>query len=104
MTYRLFLDDIRNPPAGDWIVARDFAHAVDIVCRHGYPQFASLDHDLGDDIPTGMDFAKWLIERDMDHGDMPEDFDYHVHSANVPGGANINGILTSYLKSKGMRS
>lgn len=101
MTYSLYLDDIRNPTTDrDWVVARDFAQAVDIVCKNGYPSFCSFDHDLGDEVPTGHDFAKWLVERDLEHHDMPDDFGYNVHSANPPGAANIKGVLDSYMAFK----
>jgi len=47
-----------------------------------------------------FDFAKWLIERDMDVSDMPADFSFNVHSANPVGSANIQGLLDSYLSFK----
>ena len=98
--YNLFLDDIRTPKNGDWTIARSFAEAVSIVEKHGYPAHVSFDHDLGDNVPTGMDFAKWLVEQDLDNQNMPEDFDYTVHSANPPGRENIEGLMYGYLKSK----
>ena len=100
--YNLFLDDIRTPKNGDWTIARSFAEAVSIVEKHGYPAHVSFDHDLGDNVPTGMDFAKWLVEQDLDNQNMPEDFDYTVHSANPPGRENIKGLMHGYLKSKGI--
>ena len=97
MTYRLFLDDERFPVDDESVIVRDFAAAVEYVCKHGFPYFVSFDHDLGDG-PSGHKFALWLIERDLDHGDMPDDFEYDVHSQNPVGEANIRSVLDSYLK------
>lgn len=108
MGYNLFLDDIReptwvykNPPFKQWAVARNYDDAVAIVEKNGFPEHVSFDHDLGDDgAKSGMDFAKYLVARDLDHHDMPSDFTYAVHSANPTGAANIRGLLDSYLKYK----
>ena len=52
-------------------------------------------------LPTGFDFAKWLVEMDMDNiYKFPENFSFHVHSANPVGKANIEGYLNNYLKSR----
>lgn len=103
MSYNLYLDDIRNPQdnSKDWVIQRSFATAVHFVCKNGFPNFVSFDHDLGDDAPqTGYNFAKWLVERDMDHGDMPDDFSFNVHSANPVGAENIQRYLDNYLRIK----
>lgn len=97
MTYKLFLDDERVPVDDDWVIVRDFAAAVNYVQKNGFPQFISFDNDLGTDIPTGYEFAKWLIERDLDHNDMPLDFGFYVHSQNPVGKRNIEELLYNYL-------
>lgn len=84
-------------PAGGLVVARNFEDACAAVIEHGYPDIVFFDHDLGVG-KTGHDFAKWLVERDLDTGDMPADFRYYVHSANPIGRSNIAGCLDSYLK------
>lgn len=99
MTYRLFLDDERFPVDDNWVIVRDFAAAVSYVCRNGFPSFVSFDHDLGDG-PSGHAFARWLIERDLDEGDMPENFNYTVHSMNPVGAKNIKSVMDSYLRFK----
>lgn len=111
MTWRLFLDDVRNV---DWIYAiedpnsyvicRSFHEAVVACTERGCPSFISFDHDLGEDTPTGMDFARWLVERDLDASFFPEDFNWKVHSANPIGVANIEGLLTSYFDTKQQRN
>lgn len=104
MTYRLFLDDMREladvhpgeEPDG-WRICRSFHDATEAVAA-GWPMHVSFDHDLGDGVPTGMDFAKFLVELDLLTGGMPEGFTFTVHSANPPGAANIRGLLEGYLE------
>lgn len=95
----MFLDDERFPVGEDWAIVRSFAAAVECVIKHGFPVFVSFDHDLGEG-PTGKAFARWLIERDLDYGDMPSEFAYDVHSQNPVGAANIRAVLESYLNFK----
>lgn len=97
----LYLDDLRPVPSG-WAVARSFDDAVAYVETHGVPSMISFDHDLGEAegvlLPTGYDFAKWLVERDLDRpGFIPADFQFTVHSANPVGARNITGYLEGYL-------
>lgn len=107
MTYRMFLDDIRNPPKGEWVVVRSYEEATKYIIDNGMPNFVSFDHDLGATEPpysipheTGYDFAKWLCEVDMDFGWLPKDFDFKVHSANPVGAQNIESYLRNYLSQR----
>jgi hypothetical protein len=97
---RLYLDDVRDPPSDEqWIVVRSFTDAVDHVTSHGIPDFISFDHDLGENVPTGQDFAKWLIECHLDgKHEFPKTFGYAVHSANPPGATNIASLLDSFMR------
>lgn len=103
---KLYLDDVRDLPDESFDLARSYDEAVNYVKQHGIPTFISFDHDLGVDeneklLPTGFDFAKWLVEMDMDNiYKFPENFSFHVHSANPVGKANIEGYLNNYLKSR----
>lgn len=98
---RLFLDDVRDPPDGEWVTVRSFADAVAHVEQHGIPAYIAFDHDLGENVPTGYDFAKWLVECHLDGKHLfPETFEYAVHSANPPGAANIIGLLDGFLQSR----
>lgn len=117
MSYKLYIDDIRNPPDGSWVVARSVDAAITYIRTYGFPRFISFDHDLGlklrvrDDnaiillaeeedteAPSGFDFAKWLVNEDLENRWMARGFDYHVHSANPVGAANIRGLLDHYLR------
>lgn len=102
--YSLFIDDERFPPRNDgreWKIARDMEDVMMCLRIHGMPGYISFDHDLGDDIPTGYDIAKFLVELDMgDDPDfaLPEKFEFYVHSQNPIGKKNIESYLTNYLK------
>ena len=100
---KLYLDDVRDLPDESFLLARSYEEAVLFVKENGIPPFISFDHDLGVDenndlLPTGFDFAKWLVEMDMDNiYKFPENFSFNVHSANPVGKANIEGYLKNYL-------
>lgn len=102
----MFLDDLRYPPAGEWVIVRCVMSAKDYIAEHGMPVFVSFDHDLGADpetgepFETGYDFCKWLCDIDMDLGTLPKDFDFTVHSANPVGARNIESYLRSYLQQR----
>ena len=100
--YAMYLDDVRDPPRITdvaWVVVRSFDEAVQYVEKHGFPSYISFDHDLGDNVPTGKDFALWIVNRHLDKIDnFPRRFSYEVHSANPPGAANIRGLMENFLK------
>lgn len=103
MTYKLFVDDIRNTemyyPGQDFVLVRTYDEAVNVVLERGLPEFISFDHDLADtEVPerTGYTFAKFLVEYMMDNNiEVP--FDYIVHSSNPPGKRNIEMYLKNYF-------
>jgi hypothetical protein len=106
MTYRLFLDDIRDPKWTypndiNWVVCRSMNEAVALISVRGWPIEVSFDHDLGEDlnghVPSGFDFAKYLVNLDLDTNSMPDNFSFKVHSANNAGADNINGLLNNYF-------
>lgn len=103
----LFLDDERSPKTpGAWQIARSFDEAVSLLSYYGCFSYISFDHDLGDGVPTGHDLAKWLVDKDLDAGGkfIPTDFGFNVHSANPVGRANIEALLSSYLKHREQNS
>lgn len=114
----LFLDDERMPKdvtwvliggvgswGADWQIVRSNKEAQEWVLKNGFPDVASLDHDLSmmhyandfSDGETGYDFAKFLIEYDIDTNSMPENFKFTVHSKNPVGSANIEQLLNNYI-------
>jgi hypothetical protein len=111
MTYCLYLDDIRNPSAKcfgkDWDIARNIEEAKQIILTKGAADMLcmSLDHDLGSVngvlLPTGFDFAKWLVEADLNGTiSLPLDLCIDCHSANPQGVKNILGLLRPYIEHK----
>ena len=94
--YRLFLDDLRDPPDATWVVARSFEEAVNIIAISGCPELISFDHDLGPG-RTGYDFAHWLVQQDLDRKILQPEFSFQVHSANPVGARNITCLLDRYL-------
>ena len=96
----MYLDDLRNPKGPGFIVVRSFVEAVQYVQNHGFPSYVSFDHDLGDnDEKTGYDFAKYLVDLDLNGiMKMPDNFDFNVHSANPVGAANIKNYMENYIR------
>ncbi len=98
--YKMFLDDIRDPPDETWVVVRSYQSAIDHIRVNGMPYFISFDHDLGDG-PTGYDLVKWIVEMDLDLDiKIPVNFQFSVHSANPIGKKNIHFLLTNYLETR----
>jgi hypothetical protein len=92
MSRRLFLDDIRDPPDSSWDIVRSFDEFVGYIETYGMADEISFDHDLGDNVPSGMDCAKWLVETERPLAR------FTVHSANPPGRANIEGLLRNWQR------
>lgn len=105
MEWMLFLDDERLPPEMliyDYEIARSFEDAISLIEKHGcMPIYISFDHDLGQNSKTGYDFAKILVDYDLDAKyEFPGGFAYCVHSQNPIGKKNIESILDNYLEHK----
>ena len=117
----LFIDDERMPRdvtwvliggvgswGADWQIVRSLEEGKAWVLANGFPDVISFDHDLGEahygqdysDGKTGYDFAKWLVEHDMDTNTMPANFKFTVHSKNPTGSANIQSLLDNYIRHK----
>ena len=73
MSYKLFLDDIRNPDwlyddYNEWIVVRTPDDFKNIIIEKGVPDIISFDNDLGIDnltkeiLPDGYACLNWLID------------------------------------------
>ncbi len=96
---RLFIDDERNPPSRKWEVARSKAAVEWYLENIGTPLYISFDHDLGDNVPSGYDIARMIVERSLDGLlDITKIKQINVHSANSVGAENIRGLFSSYLR------
>ncbi len=100
MTYKIYLDDIRPPPDGTWVVARTVDAAKYLISEYGIPNEMSLDHDLGNGVDA-PELLKWIAEEFMD-GRIPRSIlttKVSVHSANIPGIKNLQGYWCSFVES-----
>ena len=96
--FKLFLDDLRSPPDGTWVVARSVAAAKVYITEYGVPYQVSFDHDLGgQDTPA---LLHWLIEKHLDEELDITGITVSVHSANPVGRENILGLWFSFMKSR----
>lgn len=104
MTWNLFIDDERFPPndGREWVICRNHFEVFECVFDLGMPSYISFDHDLGENLWSGYDIAKELVDIALTTIDpdykFPADFDFYVHSQNPVGKANIEGLLNGYLK------
>ncbi len=99
MSWCLYLDDVRDPRTPrPWVVVRDQGEFIAAVEERGFPGVVSFDHDLGEDTPSGMDCARWLVELGIEQGVDPESIEWNVHSANPVGARNIQGLYESWVK------
>ena len=77
---KVYLDDIRKPPAG-WKLVKWPDEAIKLL-KTGKVEEISLDHDLGDDERgTGYDVVLWIEEQVVRNKFNPPKI--KVHSANV---------------------
>lgn len=109
MSYKLFLDDVRDPkefakihplPLGPWIVIRSYIDFCRVIESKGVPEYISFDHDLAEDVlptsaeKTGYDCALWLCDYCLAFKrPLPE---YGVHSMNPVGKRRIEALLESF--------
>lgn len=118
MTYKLFLDDVRDPiflaergygyPAeGNWVIARSYYEAISAVRNFGVPDFVAFDHDLEDahydgaegHERTGYEFAKWLTDYiDSNNLELSDNFDWVVHSMNPSGADRIRQHMSYWYR------
>lgn len=103
MNNKLYLDNIKIPEDEEFIVVRSYEEAIAFIKRNGIPSFISFNHYLGcneegNTLPSGYDFAKWLVEMDIKKLYLfPSDFKFNVHSACAISRNNIRGLLNNYL-------
>jgi hypothetical protein len=118
---KIYLDDVRIPTEGDWIVAKDYYEFISLIETYGLNniELISLDHDLGDTAMveyynnvkdnytldynniremTGYDCCKFLVDHSIDNN-VPLPL-IRVHSANPIGSHNMMGYINNYLKNR----
>lgn len=112
----IYLDDVRTPTEGEWVIVRNYKEFVERVDEIGLKaiELISLDHDLDESAmlewhtntyynytinyanikeKTGYHCAMWLIEKWKSGKNV---VDVVVHSANAIGSGNIMGVINHY--------
>jgi len=115
MSYRLFIDDERNPidvkwgtigerqlyREDEWLIARNWAEVLELIVSLGMPNMISFDHDLGNNQPTGYDIAKRIVDLIMNaQYELDPEFRVLVHSKNPVGAENIRQYMKNFLNSR----
>lgn len=98
MTWKLFLDVERLPKDSSWRVARSADDAMTLISEQGYPAAMSLDFNLGENNPTGLDFLNGIVEkalRDWPRIQFPE-IELNCHSNDTEGRCKIFGAWKSF--------
>ncbi|WP_426485674.1 cyclic-phosphate processing receiver domain-containing protein [Flavobacterium sp. 2] len=107
MTYKLFLDDIRDVNMVykkltnyDFVVVRNFHDFKMTILEKGLPELISFDNDLGLDenenvAEDGYACAKWLV---YESGFDLQNLNFNVHSANPVASLQIQSLLDNYIK------
>ena len=98
--WRLWLDDQafdadcpdRFAPEG-FLAAISTEKALELIAKHGMPEFIDFDHDLGEQ-DDAIKFIRRLVSEYPDV-QPPE---YAVHSANPVGRQNIIALMESWKK------
>lgn len=93
---KVFLDDVRNPESiyeytDGWITVRTVEEAKTLLLTKQVVSM-SLDHDLGENQPTGYDLTKWMAENDC----WPKSYVW-VHSMNPVGAQNMYAMIDRYF-------
>jgi len=95
---KIWLDDQfdelekRYPPIG-WVGVKTAQEAIQML-QSGNVEAISLDHDLGtEEAGTGYQVARW-IEQAAFEGTLKR-LDWHIHSANSVGEANMTYALNN---------
>ena len=91
--WRLFVDDERVGPQGQWTFAPTYEKAIYFIENFGMPVDMSLDHDMWTSVLQGLGFVEWL-EMYIDQGHpLPLDFKYSIHSSNAGGREAMHEVM-----------
>jgi len=102
MTRKLWLDDVRPAPNPQWEHVTTAGEAIAVLSA-AWEQFdeVSLDHDLGEGVPTGYAVACY-IEEQVAKGKTPPHL--MCHSDNPPGAKRIRAAFDSIANLVARRS
>jgi len=95
--FNIWLDDIREPPDG-WILVKTVPQLIHLILGMGNQvETISLDHDLGEDTPSGYVFISWL-EKQVHDGVYSEIPKIRVHSKNPVGRKRMEAGIRAICK------
>lgn len=100
-TLYIFLDDIRNPPEYGWAILRtaeEVHKAIHIGHEENRDMVVSLDHDLGEDVPTGYDLLNWIEKDIATNENFRPRIKFQIHSANPVGCDNMDRAIKAIEK------
>jgi hypothetical protein len=104
MTLFIYLDDLRDPPndGNDWKLFREpqsvFSFLIESYYCNGEDIVVSLDHDLGDGVPTGYDLLNQVECAIAISKDFNPNIEFRIHSANTVGCENMKRCIESIKK------
>lgn len=87
---RIWLDDLREPPDERWTWVKTTQEAIDLLTAESVTH-ASLDNDLGLDVPEGRTLVLWMAEHDA----WPSE-EIAIHSANPVAFEYMAGVIERY--------
>lgn len=95
-TLHIFLDDIRNPLGPGWTILRTAEEVYKAICigeNEDRDMVVSLDHDLGEDVPTGYDLLNWIEWAIASDENFRPKVSFIIHSANPVGCDNMKRAI-----------
>jgi hypothetical protein len=98
MGFKVFLDDVRPVPQPDWILIKTVPELIALIQLIGEQiDVISLDHDLGENTPSGYDFVAWMEKKvfDKEYTGIPE---LRIHSANPVGRKRMESGIRAIWK------
>jgi hypothetical protein len=104
--YVLFLDDERDPPKSKDVRGKDVVHAKNIrefisaIQGRGEPFMVMFDWYLGSGEPSGLEAAQWLVDYDLKHNILGEEFLFHSQSFDREKARDIVRLIASHLAVK----
>ena len=98
MGYKLYIDDERPLPASqsDFVLARSYHEAIDIIEERGLPEFISFDYYLDRNF-TGLDVAMWLVVH-CEYHNLELNFTYKCHSSDRDAAKRLIRFLDEHVK------
>lgn len=91
MKINVYLDDCRpGPLSSEWVIVRSAKSAM-VLLKCGIVNDMSLDHDMGNNEPTGYELLLWMEENNI----WPSG-NISVHSANLSGATKMKLAIESH--------